>query len=297
MPFGLRGAAPATLVRLDSSLGLTSNDFGGGTTVVSLLTASYKIMPSLSVLGHFGVVGNTPAPASDPAAAGYVAPSMGSAITNGMLGVVFGPKIDPDLKLGLLLAVTIPVASNGGNAPNAADPTDPAQKAFVQAGGTLGAGNIARASMNGAMMRGNDVAIIPGVDIAWVKHGFTVQGELTFFLFNRVKGEIAQAADSFVLNMSSGLHIGYFFIPQVSLGAEFRYQRFLMPPAAIAKATTAANWEKVSQASIAVGPRFHVKVGSVWLRPAITYTRGFDAPMTTATGAYNVIGLDIPVFF
>ena len=90
--------------------------------------------------------------------------------------------------------------------------------------------------MDNAMFLVNDFAVFPGVDFAYVSHGFTAQVEATLFQLWRVKGDkgpTPKNPDSSKTNLTMGLHIGYFFIPQLSVGAEIRHQRFLSTPLAV----------------------------------------------------------------
>ena len=75
---------------------------------------------------------------------------------------------------------------------------------------------------------------IAGVGFAYVDHKFTAQVEATVLQLFRVRGDHAAArTDSTRTNATAGLHLGYFIIPQLSLGGELRYQRWLStPPAA-----------------------------------------------------------------
>jgi hypothetical protein len=89
-----------------------------------------------------------------------------------------------------------------------------------------------------------------------------------------------------------GLHVGYFFIPEFSLGAELRHQRWISTPT-----PTVSNNENLRDTStFAVGPRLHFKLSeTAWFRPAIVYARGIDKPMTD--GNYNIVQLDLPFSF
>lgn len=54
-----------------------------------------------------------------------------------------------------------------------------------------------------------------------------------------------------------------------------------------------ANMDKVI---VVVGPRVHIRLGEhAWVRPGISYARGFDAPLLTKQT--NAVQLDIPVMF
>ncbi len=46
---------------------------------------------------------------------------------------------------------------------------------------------------------------------------------------------------------------------------------------------------------MAIGPRAHFKLGKTWFRPGISYSRGLDKPLTTAS--YNMVQVDLPFAF
>jgi hypothetical protein len=89
------------------------------------------------------------------------------------------------------------------------------------------------------------------------------------------------------------LHLGYFFIPALSAGAELRYQRWLSTPLAIKADTTGKLRDTLT---MAVGLRAHFKLSdTVSLHPGIAYARGLDDPLAAAQ--YNIVQLDVPVQF
>src|SRR6185436_10615261 len=110
---------------------------------------------------------------------------------------------------------------------------------------------------------------------AYSRAGFTAQVEATLLQLTRVRNANVDK-DSSRTNFTSGLHLGYFVIPKVSIGGELRFQRWLSTPAFL------AMWpERRETVSFAIGPRGHFKMGNRWLRPGIAYAQGIDAPMET----------------
>lgn len=108
----------------------------------------------------------------------------------------------------------------------------------------------------------------------------------------RVRGEDAQA-DSARTNLTTGLHAGYFLIPELSLAGELRHQRWLSTPRAVANDATDTLRDTTT---VAVGPRLHFKLGETsWIRPALALAVALDDPLrrweTTS------VQLDIPVIF
>jgi hypothetical protein len=266
LPWQLRPAAAANVVRADTSSGVRTVGGNGGTTVVTLLLASYKVTPDLAVVLRGGVVDDSP-PLKDATAA----------FLNPALGATYVFKLGSGFRLAPFLGMTIPVGSGGGDTP------DPAVRA------ALGAGALTRSSMDNALFAVNYLTAFPGIDLAWVDHGFTVQAEATLFELFRAKGE-AVDKDAARTNFTTGLHVGYFVIPQLSVGGELRYQRWVknpgIPDSDPRRDTTTA----------ALGVRAHFKLSdTMWLRPGAAYVQPLDGPMTDQS--YRVAQLDVPFSF
>jgi hypothetical protein len=174
--------------------------------------------------------------------------------------------------------LTLPVGTGGGDAPN------PAEAAV------RGKAQLARAGMENIIYAVNDLATVPGAAIAYVDHGWTVQVEATFYFLARVRGEQAQP-EALKINFSTGLFVGYFVVPKyLSLGLELRYQRWLLGPNSVNTAPAT-----VDNLSLAGGVRFHVPIGSGWLRCGLAYGGGLDSPLSA--GHYNHIQFDCPYNF
>jgi hypothetical protein len=163
--------------------------------------------------------------------------------------------------------------------------------------GALGArtkGPNARAQLDNALFAVNDFTVIPGLGAAWVRDGWTIQLEATLLQLTRVRGEAVQKEAS-KTNMTTGLHVGYFVLPYLSLGTELRYQRWLNAPFSVERDPSGASRDAMT---FALGPRFHLEVGSVgWLRPGIAYQRGLDRPLASAALNYHIVQVDIPFVF
>ena len=267
LPFQLRPVAPGTVLRSDTAIGFYESPQTGdsGSAVVSMFLASLKLGDSFAPLVRLGVVSNSPpGPVLDSA----------TAFLNPVLGGIFGLKLSPELKLGLFLGVTLPVGSGGGNDP------DPNVRA------ALAAGILTRSAMDNAMFAVNYFTVFPGVGFAFVGSGLTAQIEATLLQLMRVRGEDVDLESSRT-NFTAGLHLGYFVVPALSLGAELRHQRWLSTPRAVEQ-----NDNLRDTTTFAVGPRVHLKLAEkIWLRPGVAYARGLDKPMTDAN--YNIVQLDV----
>jgi hypothetical protein len=270
LPFQLRPAAATTTLRLDTSFAFYDDAAGkSGFAAVPILSFSYKLFKGFAPIVRAGFIANSPA---DPA------PS-GSGFINPLVGATYALDLPPEFKLAFFLGFTIPVGLGGGDNP------DPANKA------ARGIGLNARAAMDNALFAVDDFTVVPGVDFAFVKGGFTAQAEATLFQLTRVRGSHDPTTDSSRTNLTMGLHVGYFLIPAISLGAEIRHQRWLSTPIAV-KANGAAR----DTTTVAVGPRFHFQVSKgKWLRPGIAFAFPLDDPMKKSS--YKIVQLDIPFTF
>jgi hypothetical protein len=280
LPFQLRPVVATTAVRSDSSFASYENAASKpGFGLVSSLAGSFRIPGTGGAAPGTGLaplVKLTIANDSPPGTA-----TGGFALVNPLVGASYALSFGDGWRGSVFLGFTIPVGMGGGDTPDK---------------GALDArtvGPVVRADMDNALFAVNDLAIIPGIDLAYVAHGFTAQIEATLFQLERVRGALAQQEAS-KTNLTAGVHAGYFLLKSLSFGAELRYQRWLDAPIAVDKDKPGTS---VDMLSLGVGPRLHFHVApNVWIRPGIAYTRGFDHPMTSP-GNYNVVQLDVPVVF
>jgi hypothetical protein len=276
LPWQLRPAAAANVVRSDTTAAFYDNGMGAkGSTVATMLLASYKVTPSLAPMVRLGFVQNdAPATGAD-----------GTSFVNPVVGATYGRKIDA-IRWAAFLGATVPVGMGGGNTPDAGAATANA------------AGIRARSAMDNAMFAVNYFTVIAGGDLAYVDHKLTVQLEATLFQLMRVRGETAgSSTDSSRTNSTVGLHAGYFILPVLSLGGELRYQRWLSTPTTL----TMGNKVNFTDAAmdtltVAIGPRAHFQLGKgIFLRPGLSYARALDKPVSDAS--YNVVQVDVPLYF
>ncbi len=270
LPWQLRPALALTVVRSDTSFALLEDASArGGSTIVSSLLGTYKLTPQLAPLLRLAFVDNAP-----PTGASS------RTLVNPVVGATYALKPTDELRLALFLGVAIPVGMGGGDTPDAADAA------------ATKSGIAARSAMDNAMFAVNYLTVFPGADLAYVKGGFTAQLEVTVLELLRVRGDKVEK-DEARTNLTAGLHLGYFVIPELSLSGEIRYQRWLSTPAAVAADVTGAVRDTLT---VAMGPRFHFKVGdSTWIRPGVAYAQGLDDPMSKQS--YRIVQLDLPVSF
>lgn len=267
LPWQLRPTAAVSVVRSDTALAFSSpENVGGSTTTATLLLASYKVTPNFSPLVRVGFVNNAPGSGGS-----------GASLVNPVLGGTYSIDLSDSLRMGLFLGVTLPVGMGGGNTPEAA--TAAAARSGI----------LARSAMDNAMFAVNDFTVFPGVGLSYTSGGFTAQVEATVLQLTRVRGEAVQA-DTSKTNFTSGLHLGYFLHPAVSVGGELRYQRWLSTPAAV------TSEELRDNVTAAIGPRFHIQLSKTMvMRPGLAYAVGLDAPMSKLK--YSIVQLDVPVLF
>lgn len=282
----------ATVLRSDTSFASYENikSHKSGFTVASMLLGSYKLTDSFAPMIRLGLVSNSP-PAGltttpvPPATAGKPIDS-GFELINPVVGGTYALKLGSDFKFAAFVGATIPIGTGGGDKPAPAD-----SEAVTR-------GLWARSAMDNAMFAVNYFTIFPGVDFAYVAHGLTLQVEATLFQLERVRGDKNAAnKDADRTNFTTGIHAGYFFIPQLSAGVELRHQRWLSTPSTIKGAKTPYTEDTLRDTStFAFGLRGHVKLGDkIWLRPGLSYALPLDNPM--AKQKYGIVQLDIPVIF
>ncbi|MGC4123244.1 MAG: hypothetical protein QM765_53495 [Myxococcales bacterium] len=247
-----------------------------GLTSATMLMGSYKLTSGFAPMVRLGLVTD-----QAPVAAGAASKTT-AAFLNPVLGGTYLFKLTPELRLSAFVGVTLPIGSGGGGWPAAKAPAEYQAQA---------AGVWARSAMDNAMFAVNYLGVTPGLSLAFVKWGFTAQLEATVIVLGRVRGDPAQEKDDSRVNLTGGLHLGYFIIPQLSIGAEVRMQRWLSTPAALAK-----DPSKLQTVTFAAGPRGHFQLApSVFIRPGLSYSRAFDAPM--ARSDHQILQIDVPVFF
>lgn len=167
LPWQLRPAVAASVVRSDTAFAFYEDPTTGdsGSTVASMLLASYKVTDELAPLVRLGVVSNSP-PAGE-SAFGFLNP---------VVGATYALKPAEPLRLAFFLGAALPFGSGGGD-----DASPEAVAANV-------AGMRARSAMDNAMFAVNDFTIFPGVGLAFLQSGFTVQVEATVLQLMRVRG-------------------------------------------------------------------------------------------------------------
>lgn len=292
LPWQLRPVVAATVLRSDTAFAFYKDAAGkeSGSTVASMLLFSYKLSDNFAPLVRVGVVGNSPPLGMKANMKDF---DKATHFLNPILGATYALKPAKPLRLAFFLGVSLPIGGGGGD-----DATLDHTQANVW-------GMRARSAMDNAMFTPNDFSILPGVGFAYVGGGFTAQVETTLIQAIRVKGDkvpamgAAKNPDSSKTNLTMGLHLGYFLIPQLSIGGEIRHQRFLSTPKGVELDEASTNPTPLGlrdTTSFAVGPRAHFKFGeSVWFRPGVAFSMGLDDP--NSKFKHKVVQLDLPFAF
>jgi hypothetical protein len=281
LPWQLRPAAIGNVVRSDTAIAFYENPMSGepGVAAASMLLGSYKLTPEFAPMVRLGLVSHDPPDGARTMAGSDV--DGAAVVLNPVIGGTYLFKLSPEFRLAAFLGLTAPVGGGGGESP---DPSAAAANA---------AGILARSAMDNAMFAVDYFTIFPGLSLAYVAHGLTVQVEATLLQLFRVRSNETVQPDSSRTNLTTGLHVGYFLVPQFSLSAELRHQRWLSTPDAIERDTTDTLRDNTT---LAVGARFHIKLSdTAWLRPGIAYATGLDDPMKLRE--YHIVQIDVPVAF
>jgi hypothetical protein len=277
IPWQLRGLPAVTAARSDTSIASYENNASDhGLTVASIIAGSIRIPETGPRTAGLALTART-AVVEDSAPGGR----SGFALVNPQLGAIYAFKWTGGYRLTFALAGTIPVGMGGGGSPS----QGPLQARL--------AGPPARLMMDNSLFGTNDFTIAPGVDFGWVENRWTLQAEATLFQSFRVRGA-ATTPEPVKTNSTFGLHVGYFIVPNLSVGAELRYQHWINAPLSVDNDPTGRSVDTVS---MALGPRAHFDLGGVWLRPGLAYARPLDRPLAGATPNYHIVQVDIPFVF
>ncbi|HSO34238.1 MAG TPA: hypothetical protein VLT33_17000, partial [Labilithrix sp.] len=150
LPWHLRPAVAVSAVRSDTVVAFQD----ASRTVVTFLSASWKLASDLAVSARYGWVQD--APKVDAAR---------NAFTNLGLAGLYAPQLTSAFRLALSGGVVLPTAQGGGGGADARE-----QKAIAS-------GSLARSAMDNAMFAANDLSVFAGVALAYVADGFTLQLE------------------------------------------------------------------------------------------------------------------------
>lgn len=215
--------------------------------VATTFTATYRLSDAWAPVVRLGLVGNdAPGAALD-----------GSSFGNPLVGVA-GARAAGDYRFAVFGGATIPVGTGNARTHTASMTARPADAVLFDV---------------------DDMAGIAGVDVAYVKGGFTAQAEATLVAAVRLHGD-ERSADAWSTRGSLGLHLAYVIGRHVAIGGDLH---------------------RADTLTASVGVRAQFELGAqAWIRPGIAVLRGLDrrgldAPMVTAQT--TAVMLDLPVTF
>jgi hypothetical protein len=267
LPWQLRPVLPTTMLRSDTSFAFHGVD---GSTIVSGIYGSYKIMPHLGAFAKIAVAESSPPTGTNPGGFGFANP---------LLGANVGLWPAKGIKLGMSLGFTLPVGSGTSNSADRG-----AQFTNIYA-------MYARSGFDNALFMPDYLSILPGVDVAWVTKNLTLQAEINIVFLSKVRG--IQQLKSALQDFSMGLHAGYFFYPWLSAGLDFRWQNWLSTPRYVQQEL---SHDSRNSLTFGLGPRFHMKLSdTLRFRPGLSMSFGLDQPMSSSH--YKIVQLDLPFSF
>lgn len=265
-PFLGRGVIPNNVLRFDTTNAPFAREGAPGVATTMMLAGAYRISGNIGVGLRLGM---------DRVSVSGAETKWG--FLNPQISGMYSFSLGRGFRLAASLSAAIPVGSGGGNS---GDPD------LVQAHKSA---SLARCALENAMFGVNDLTFGYAVDLAYIKGGFTAQAGVGASTGFRMRGEEVQS-DTFKANSTYNLSAGYFILPQISLGAEMRYQHYLTTPSSVEKdPSTRANL------TAAVGVRGHMRVGKVWMRPGASYGHGIVGPVEK--NGYHLVQIDMPVAF
>ncbi len=262
IPWSLRPAIAPTVLRTDSTFATAE----AANTFVSTLLGGYRFAPNLGAYGKLAFTHHNP----------DQGPS-GNAWSNPLFFGLFTPELVPGLRLPVMFGFTLPVGGGGGDTPDM--PKRAAQGSAI----------FTRGAMENALYAANFATITEGVGLAYIRHGLTLQAEITLLQLIRARGTAVEK-DDFRHNSTYGLHVGYALLEKLTLSVELRYQRWLTD----AQPVTVAAFNR-DTLTAGGGARLTLLAGPVTLRPGLAYFAPLDDPMQGMK--VHTFTLDCPVLF
>lgn len=244
----LRPVTIDSVARIDSAAA-AFNDRNGNLdlAVATTFTGTYRLSDAWAPMLRLGLVGNdAPGAALD-----------GSAFANPLVGATHARAVG-DYRLAAFAGATLPVGTGSARTHAASMTARPADR---------------------AMFAADELAVIAGVDVAFVRRGFTAQGEATLVQAVRVRGD-EMSTGALSTRASVGLHLAYVVGWHVAVGGDLHYEHTL---------------------TASVGVRTQLALDRhTWVRPGIAVLRGLDgrgldAPAITART--TAVMIDLPVTF
>jgi hypothetical protein len=268
LPFQLRSVSPRNSVRIDTIVAPYRYQDANALQTVIMVSGQVRIGQSFFLQARWGFDDNRVANGTRNRS-GVLNPSIGGGIAV-PIGHLF--------RFAASTAINLPLATGGG------DGSDE-DALLLQRQGML-----ARSAMDNNAFVVNDLGFPTGLSFAFVHRGVTAQVDGTVIASGRVKGA-GNVNDSARVNATSGLFLGYFLVPEISVGAELRYQYFLLPPAFVEQDPSAR-----SNLTAGAGTRVDIELsGASRMRPGLCLSMGLAGYVEQQS--YRMVQFDVPISF
>ena len=267
-PFQLRSASPRTGVRLDTIV--APYRYGGESALetVLFLSGQIRLHQHFFLQARWGFDDNRVG-TGERNRTGFVNPS---------LGFILAFPVGPLFRFAASTSIGLPLATGGGNG------TD-ADGLLLQRQAAL-----ARSAMDNNAFSPNDLGVPTGLSLAFVHRGLTAQVDGTIIASGRVKGTGAEG-DGAKVNSTFGFFMGYLVVPEVSLGAELRYQYYLLPPSLVDQDPSARD-----NLTVGAGGRLEIELSdSARMRPGVCLSTGVAGYVEQQS--FRMVQFDVPISF
>jgi hypothetical protein len=234
---------------------------------VVLFSAQVRLQQHFALQARWGIVDNRVG-AGDRNRTGFVNPTLAATLAF-PIGKLF--------RFAASTTVGLPIASGGEEGDR--------DGIFLQRQAAL-----ARSAMNNNAFLPNDLGFPTGLSLAFVHRGVTAQVDGTIIPAGRIRGG-GDESDTARVNSTFGLFVGYLIIPEISLGAELRYQYFLLPPAIVDVDPSARD-----NLTAGVGGRTEIELSDTTrIRPGLCISTGLVGYVEQQS--FRMVQFDIPISF
>ena len=196
-------------------------------------------------------------------------------IVNPQIGAVLAFPIGPLFRFAAATSVGFPVATGS-------DSSDTDARLLQRQAA------LARSAMDNNAFIPTHLGVPTGLSLAFIHRGVTAQVDGTIIASGRVKGSEGEDA---VVNSTFGFFLGYMFVPEFSLGAELRYQYFLLPPAFVDEDPSARD-----NLTAGAGMRVEIELSdSSRIRPGLCVSTGLAGHVEQQS--FHMVQFDVPISF
>ena len=260
--------SPRNSVRIDTIVAPYRYEDASALQTVMFLSGQLRVAQSFFLQARLGFDDNRVANGTRNRT-GFLNPSIG-----GVLAVPIGHLF----RFAAMSSVNLPLATGGGDGADA-------DTVLLQRQAAL-----ARSAMDNNAFVPNDLGFPTGLSLAFVHRGVTAQVDGTIIPSGRVKGT-GGANDGARVNSTAGFFLGYMLFPEISIGAELRYQYFLLPPAFVEQDPTARD-----NLTAGGGARLEVELSDTSrARPGICVSAGLAGKVEQQS--YRMVQFDVPISF